>query len=373
MEMDSNESSNKKGEQQIEEESIFNLRSEFHCRGHKRLQATMKQTGMKIFRGTFSNLESTFSSACHVNHCRQCEIDFNPICKTFILSKVKGKLWKHMGRTVRGKRHLYPEEALYLLCMCAATVFENGRPLSIAEALHKFFDESITYEHCVLYFHLRRSGYIVIRHRSKKYRDLAPAACSSCEILPAERACTSDAPEIPNMSSGEEIYKSPFPDECYLPILLHVEPSKKTINWSLYKGHSDQSDDDTFCRPSTDPLLLLKDQAKSWLEPKNALEEQKLLLLSPEIHDKLQETKPVVYDVYLANSGFTFTSRMNPDHHVMLIKPDEPLLTPDEIRQLQAQFSDDRPLHFACVEGDNVIFFNAQISQVADLNNTVSE
>ncbi|KRZ39059.1 tRNA-splicing endonuclease subunit Sen54, partial [Trichinella pseudospiralis] len=355
-------------EQQIEEESIFNLRSEFHCRGHKRLQATMKQTGMKIFRGTFSNLESTFSSACHVNHCRQCEIDFNPICKTFILSK--GKLWKHMGRTVRGKRHLYPEEALYLLCMCAATVFENGRPLSIAEALHKFFDESITYEHCVLYFHLRRSGYIVIRHRSKKYRDLAPAACSSCEILPAERACTSDAPEIPNMSSGEEIYKSPFPDECYLPILLHVEPSKKTINWSLYKGHSDQSDDDTFCRPSTDPLLLLKDQAKSWLEPKNALEEQKL---SPEIHDKLQETKPVVYDVYLANSGFTFTSRMNPDHHVMLIKPDEPLLTPDEIRQLQAQFSDDRPLHFACVEGDNVIFFNAQISQVADLNNTVSE
>ncbi|KAL1226685.1 tRNA-splicing endonuclease subunit [Trichinella spiralis] len=371
MEVDSSESSDEEWEQQIQsDESIFTLTSKFHCSGHKRPQATMKPTAMKIFRSTLSDLESIFNSPCYVNHCRQCEIDFNPICKTFILNKMKGKLWKHMGRTVGGKRHLYPEEALYLLCMCAAIVLENGRPLSVAEALHKFFDESITYEHCVLYFHLRKSGYIVIRHRSKKKRASAPAACSSCEILPAERASTSDAPEIPNMSSGEEIYKSPFPDECYLPILHHVEPSRKTIDWSLYKSHSDQSDDDTFHHPSTDPLVLLKDEAKSWLEHKNAVEEHKL---SPEIHDRLQETKPIVYDVYLANSGFTLTSHMNPDHHVMLISPDEPLLTPDEIRQLQAQFSDDRPLHFACVEGDNVIFFNGQISQVADLNSIVSE
>ena len=60
---------------------------------------------------------------------------------------------------------LHPEEALFLMDSGTLRVYIQGVPMSIQQAIHYFFHSEtlVTMNHCLVYNHLNRLGYIVRR------------------------------------------------------------------------------------------------------------------------------------------------------------------------------------------------------------------
>ncbi|XP_052267307.1 tRNA-splicing endonuclease subunit Sen54-like isoform X2 [Dreissena polymorpha] len=75
--------------------------------------------------------------------------------------------WKNMGFTRNGRKFLHPEEALFLMEMNVLQVWYNFLPMSIEGAYCRFLGPTLTLEFHQVYAHLRRMGYVVIRHRGK--------------------------------------------------------------------------------------------------------------------------------------------------------------------------------------------------------------
>ncbi|KAL5019093.1 hypothetical protein ScPMuIL_004815 [Solemya velum] len=78
-----------------------------------------------------------------------------------------GKFWTHMGFIDHNRKWLYPEEALFLMESGALEVSFMGVPLSIQQGYTAFLSESISLEEYQVYAHLRRHGYVVLRHQGK--------------------------------------------------------------------------------------------------------------------------------------------------------------------------------------------------------------
>ncbi|XP_072298746.1 tRNA-splicing endonuclease subunit Sen54 [Eucyclogobius newberryi] len=95
-----------------------------------------------------------------------------------------GKFWQTMGFSANGKQYLLPEEALFLMECGNVQVFFRGRPFSIQDGYEHFLSSSsITFQQYLVYGHLKRLGYVVLRfHPSSK-----PTAYAHQLNLPASR------------------------------------------------------------------------------------------------------------------------------------------------------------------------------------------
>lgn len=106
--------------------------------------------------------------------------EYDEKTKTMMVTKFAGKLIKNMGHTVAGKRHLYPEEALFLMEAAALELIHNGIPLSLAQA-HSLLigDEGVSSNQYMTFSHLTRAGYFVVRYRVPILKTVESDATSS--------------------------------------------------------------------------------------------------------------------------------------------------------------------------------------------------
>ncbi|CAL9692753.1 unnamed protein product [Knipowitschia caucasica] len=75
-----------------------------------------------------------------------------------------GKFWQTMGFSANGKQYLLPEEALFLMECGNVQVFYRGLPFSIQDGYENFLSsKSITFQQYLVYGHLKRLGYVVLR------------------------------------------------------------------------------------------------------------------------------------------------------------------------------------------------------------------
>ncbi|OWF52640.1 tRNA-splicing endonuclease subunit Sen54 [Mizuhopecten yessoensis] len=82
------------------------------------------------------------------------------------LEREMGKFWTYMGFEDSSRKWLFPEEALFLMETNTLVVNYKGLPLSIQQAYSAFFGTvTMTSECYQVYAHLRRLGYVVLRHQ----------------------------------------------------------------------------------------------------------------------------------------------------------------------------------------------------------------
>lgn len=82
------------------------------------------------------------------------------------LEKEMGKFWTYMGFIDSSRKWLFPEEALFLMETNTLVVNYKGLPLSIQQAYAAFLGSVTMTTDCYLvYSHLRRLGYVVLRHQ----------------------------------------------------------------------------------------------------------------------------------------------------------------------------------------------------------------
>ncbi|CDW53045.1 tRNA int end N2 domain containing protein [Trichuris trichiura] len=224
-------------------------------------------------------LYASLEQPCSVNHNNMCVIEYRVTSEaevSLVLTKSKGKLWTYMGVTIAGERHLYPEEAIFLMSMCAARLYHNGNPLNLVQAFQLLLghDADLWNRH-MLYDHLRRAGYIVVRHAASLSRRKNVSSPSDASV---------DLPE-----------REPSVDE----------------------------------------------------NPYHSLES--------------------IYDVHLADSGYTFASKRKPHIRVLVLSADEEVPSADDLVSLQTKFDDDCPFHVACVDGSSISFFQMRAVRTVDL------
>jgi len=78
-----------------------------------------------------------------------------------------GKFWAHMGFTDNRRNWLYPEEALFLIEVNALEVYHKGVSMSVQEAYDAFLGNQVTLPQYQVFAHLRRLGYVVLRHETE--------------------------------------------------------------------------------------------------------------------------------------------------------------------------------------------------------------
>ncbi|XP_063445841.1 tRNA-splicing endonuclease subunit Sen54-like [Mytilus trossulus] len=93
--------------------------------------------------------------------------DWDPEKKLVQLHKELGKFWVYMGFVDKSRKWLYPEEALFLMETNTMEVMYKGLPLSIQQAYQCFFSTEVTLEQYQVYTHLRRLGYVLVRHQGR--------------------------------------------------------------------------------------------------------------------------------------------------------------------------------------------------------------
>ncbi|XP_020781637.1 tRNA-splicing endonuclease subunit Sen54 [Boleophthalmus pectinirostris] len=75
-----------------------------------------------------------------------------------------GRFWQTMGFSANGKQYLLPEEALFLMECGNVQVFHQDLPFSIQDGYENFLSsKSITFQQYLVYGHLKRLGYVVLR------------------------------------------------------------------------------------------------------------------------------------------------------------------------------------------------------------------
>ncbi|XP_067672347.1 tRNA-splicing endonuclease subunit Sen54-like isoform X2 [Haliotis asinina] len=89
---------------------------------------------------------------------------WDPNRKLVQFKKEMGKFWSHMGFVDESRKWLFPEEALFLMETTVLEVYYGGVPLSIQEAYVRLLGEDVSVEEYQTYAHLRRLGYVVLRH-----------------------------------------------------------------------------------------------------------------------------------------------------------------------------------------------------------------
>ncbi|PVD37450.1 hypothetical protein C0Q70_00040 [Pomacea canaliculata] len=90
--------------------------------------------------------------------------------KTGLVSIEKtAKFWMKMGFVENNHNWLYPEEALFLMEVNCLEVQHHGLSLSLQEAYNLFLwpNTTLSLEEYQVYAHLRRLGYVVLRHSGK--------------------------------------------------------------------------------------------------------------------------------------------------------------------------------------------------------------
>ncbi|XP_033741062.1 tRNA-splicing endonuclease subunit Sen54-like isoform X2 [Pecten maximus] len=92
--------------------------------------------------------------------------DWNKDLQLVELEREMGKFWTYMGFVDSSRKWLFPEEALFLMETNTLVVNYKGLPLSIQQAYAAFLGTvSMTTECYQVYAHLRRLGYVVLRHQ----------------------------------------------------------------------------------------------------------------------------------------------------------------------------------------------------------------
>ncbi|XP_060063341.1 tRNA-splicing endonuclease subunit Sen54-like [Ylistrum balloti] len=82
------------------------------------------------------------------------------------LEREMGKFWTYMGFVDSSRKWLFPEEALFLMETNTLVVNYKGLPISIQQAYTAFLGTvALTTECYQVYSHLRRLGYVVLRHQ----------------------------------------------------------------------------------------------------------------------------------------------------------------------------------------------------------------
>ncbi|KAL3876800.1 hypothetical protein ACJMK2_034594 [Sinanodonta woodiana] len=93
--------------------------------------------------------------------------EWNPEKCLVEFEKEKGKFWIHMGFVDVKRKWLYPEEALFLMETSVLEVWYRGLPISLQQACTFFLVGSLSMEQYQVYSHLRRIGYVVLRHQGR--------------------------------------------------------------------------------------------------------------------------------------------------------------------------------------------------------------
>ncbi|XP_052788282.1 tRNA-splicing endonuclease subunit Sen54-like [Mya arenaria] len=83
------------------------------------------------------------------------------------LRKEMRNFWQVMGFTNTARKWLHPEEALFLIETNVLQVLHEGLPLSMQEAWQLLLGNTVTMEFYQVYTHLRRIGYVVLRHQGR--------------------------------------------------------------------------------------------------------------------------------------------------------------------------------------------------------------
>ncbi|XP_062566451.1 tRNA-splicing endonuclease subunit Sen54-like [Saccostrea cucullata] len=92
--------------------------------------------------------------------------EWNPQLQLVELHKEMGKFWSCMGFSDKSRKWLYPEEALFLMETNTLEVCYKGLPVSIQQAYTEFL-KNFRFEEYLVYAHLRRIGYVVLRHQGR--------------------------------------------------------------------------------------------------------------------------------------------------------------------------------------------------------------
>ncbi|XP_061169079.1 tRNA-splicing endonuclease subunit Sen54-like [Saccostrea echinata] len=92
--------------------------------------------------------------------------EWNPQLQLVELHKEMGKFWSCMGFSDKSRKWLYPEEALFLMETNTLEVWYKGLPVSIQQAYTEFL-KNFKFEEYLVYAHLRRIGYVVLRHQGR--------------------------------------------------------------------------------------------------------------------------------------------------------------------------------------------------------------
>lgn len=93
--------------------------------------------------------------------------EWNPAQKLVELEKEMRNFWEHMGFVDKKRKWLFPEEALFLMETNVLEVWYKGMPISIQQAYTMFTGMTFPLEHYQVYSHLRRIGYVVLRHQQR--------------------------------------------------------------------------------------------------------------------------------------------------------------------------------------------------------------
>ncbi|KAK7501429.1 hypothetical protein BaRGS_00007233 [Batillaria attramentaria] len=321
------------------------------------------------------------------------------------------KFWMKMGFADQHRNWLHPEEALFLMEVNCLDVSYDGLRLSLQEAYSLFLAPvtDVTVEEYQVYGHLRRLGYIVIRHAGKQ---------SDCTTdCKSKRTFTSwdfDAINFPDIAGKDTVtvevscqdllppntcLNEDFEDVC----MFDVEDYKRQQQQQSSARQGKFDHDSGFghlkdlqfsyaewVQQHSKPVV-----AKNWGEWKTAMQErnQSSFLQSPVAHlwkgevtplvrpkdsvstaallEKLSIIKPfkgpcpansagndvkIVFDVYLPNTTFRKTSPGIPDHRICVARGEEP---PDffQAQSATAHLEDDVPLHWAVVNCGEISFF----------------
>ncbi|GAB6033065.1 tRNA splicing endonuclease 54 [Chamberlinius hualienensis] len=323
------------------------------------------------------------------------------------VTKLKSRI-QHMGYNGSSQsRNLYPEEAIYLMDCKQLEVFYKGVPLSIIEAYAKFLSDSTHHDKYVAYSHLTTLGYTLIRF---KHRHLPPSVSkvkpetkvelnSECgeqqtkveftgafaryDKIDANFKQSLSQPRTGLLLENSRI-KFPSIDEHFANKII---PSSHLLPHGI--SFSNVHHDDDSPPPAKRKCYVPLTSANNWYEYKNSLKQSihsnqlttcnAAPLIQPStatssvaIFQRLRSVFPshsdaeiteeiglnVDFDVYLPSSLKKCSARnTRPDHRLIVINQNDPVLKPQLIQRLMDKLGDDVPIHIAIVDNGDVTFY----------------
>ncbi|KAK9826601.1 hypothetical protein WJX74_004882 [Apatococcus lobatus] len=306
---------------------------------------------------------------------------------TYLVVVPRGKLLQHMGFNWKGKLHLHPEEAMYLMDRANLVLFarspEGRQPaqLSLLEAYRLMTGAGASMDQYQVYCHLMRNGFIVTRHPAlwSLPSDAEPKMAwrKGQAAMPSQPELGETNVDFPPDTAALDVtwLKASNGIEAAKPSCDNEQPPLKRRRKGHQAGQPDAQSERQANSMQWWPQLSEEDATQAWppaavtnaprCEVEVACENLAASLLRPRLaplapmqlleqpSSDPEDAPCIVYDIFKPNSKF---SRKRPDpvaFRVALATKQVPALW--QTHKLQA-CSPDVPVRLACVNGGDVSF-----------------
>nr|XP_022316748.1 tRNA-splicing endonuclease subunit Sen54-like [Crassostrea virginica] len=333
--------------------------------------------------------------------------EWNPDIQLVELHKEMGKFWSSMGFTDKNRKWLHPEEALFLMETVSISSLSQGLPVSIQQA-YAVFLKNLGFEEYLVYAHLKRIGYVVLRHQGRFEKEGDNSKSTVYNNWNFKDIIFPDYGDPLNVQFGGGVPQRYFPPgipsfslekvdrEQVLKQRLKLQKNQQTgvkygqeldssnlvfscenpikkisaSNWREYKERLRESlESQSLTFQST------LEQVVPLVRPEDATDTisvlKKLQIIpqwegSPESANKTEERPglpKVSYDVFKPDAKFRKSNPGVPDHRVCVVRSEEDPPSLSALTSLYSYYDDDIPLHWAVVDNGEIAFYSfSQIS-----------